>query len=300
MDGKRLEITEDILDRVVYGMENQKERLFLVPADGALRSADGSGAVPAGGIPMPPWGPADGFRLMDAFVGTLSDDVLRSRLRYILHSGSGVFRRFKDALKELPEMEGLWRRYKKREMRRVALSWLSRWSDALALEALEAADPEQEEWDDLALTDFVFRPGRPGDETAVAGWMGSAEIETYPALDTGDRERFALRMKVEKLSYGDLAIAEDPSGDVVGFSWFSLSDPETGSCSPRGLIRQVYVRPGYRGLGIGRRLAAMAVDALFERGTGSLIAAAGGENPLERFLESQGFEPAAVVWLKKD
>ncbi len=309
MSEKRLEITEEILDRVVYGMENQKERLFLNPADGAVKTIEGSGLAPAGFIPMPPWGPTEGFRLMDGFVGTLSDEVYRSRLQHILHSGSGVFRRFKDALKERPEIESLWFRFKKREMRRIALAWLSRWSEALALESLEA---EPEDWEELTLTDFVFRPGRTDDLDAVCAWITDAERESVPGLTPEERIRFSFRGRAgtaEESSASasaegsaeaplpeDLCVAESPSGDIVGFSWFTVSE---NGADADGRLLQVCVRPGYRGLGIGRKLTESAFEEVLQRGARSLSFRTGGDELLAGFLERKGFERVAVFWRKE-
>ncbi len=46
MNDGRLEVTEEILERVVYGMENQKDLLFLDPSDGVLHPvADDNGCI---------------------------------------------------------------------------------------------------------------------------------------------------------------------------------------------------------------------------------------------------------------
>ena len=88
MGAPRLQVTDEILDRVVFGMENQRERLALDPLDGMLKGEEGGGAYL---VPLPPWGPSEGYRLMDRFVGTLPNTVFAGRLRDILKGSSAYF-----------------------------------------------------------------------------------------------------------------------------------------------------------------------------------------------------------------
>ena len=292
MKPTRLEVTEDMLDRVVYGMENQKDQLYLDPSDGALSTdTDGSDSL----IPMPPWGPSEGYRLMDQFAGTLPKSILRSQLLEILHSGTGVFRRYKDALKDRPEIEGLWLRYKKREMRKTALSWLSRWSEALYLESL---GPEPEDWDDLPSVEFSFRNAEPEELDAIIAWDREAIIEEYAGFLPAAREAELSRVRGNiGLHAGDVVAAESPSGDIVGFAWIVM---DADLDRPEAHLLQLFVLPEFRGLGIGKSLAEAAFDKAMEGGAGALNIRVGRstKDVLGDYLEDHGFKPIMTLWRK--
>lgn len=284
MSNGKLEVTEEILDRVVYGMENQKDQLFLDPEDGQLKEKSGDRRAM---IPMPEWGSTEGFRLMDSFVATLPDIAFRRNLSDILHSGSGVFRRFKDALKERSGTEGLWRRHKQKEMRKAALSWLSRWSDALELEHL---GPEPEEWDELSLSEFSFREAGEDDVAFLEASGHAASME----LHSGNPGGFGLSLPDPDAALPEGVggwIAEAPGDVPVGCILMLPSEKsESGS-----ILCYIYVVPEFRGLGIGRKLTESSLDGMAPGGpvrflTGPVGAAS------QKWMESLGFTQAAVLW----
>ncbi|RKX94671.1 MAG: hypothetical protein DRZ90_11535 [Spirochaetes bacterium] len=277
MNKVKLNVTEEMLERVVFGMENQKDCLMLDPENGQLRpEKENDGSF----IPLPAWGPTDGYRLMDGFASSLPDIIFRKRLLDILHSGTGVFRNFKDALKGRPELEGLWRRYKKKEMRRTALSWLSRWSEALALEAL---GPEPEDWEQLSPAEFVIRKIRKDEWPQILDWNKIAEVENSSDLTPGES--------------GEVLVAEGPSGEIVGYSRMIL-DSESGCLE--GRLDQVFVLPELRGLGIGRMLTEASLKQAEEKGAAALTVKTGvSSRIMEKYLENSGFTPVTTLWRKK-
>ncbi len=197
---RSLKITEEILNRVIYGMENQKVRLCLDPSDGQLKekSQDNSDL-----ISLPNWGPRDGYALMEAFTATLPPSALRGELEEVLSSGSGVFRRFKSVLKTYPAEERLWFRFKQREMRQTAVR---------------------------------MEGGRAG-----------------------------------------ACAAEAPLGELAGAVCWETACSSSGESMQRGMIRLIYVRQEFRGLGIGSRLLQTALDTL-ERSEGYLSEYSGYAN----------------------
>lgn len=280
MKDGRLEVTEEILERVVYGMENQKDRLLLDPTDGILRpDSENTGTF----IPLPPWGPTEGYRLMDSFAGTLPNTIFRDRVLDILHSGTGVFRRFKDALKERPELEGLWRRHKKREMRTAALVWLNRWSEALALEAL---GPEPEEWDELASIDFTVRAADIDDIPTIRVWnQGAESFSSIP--ESGKRPGIEPE---------NILVVENPSGELVGFAQI---DFEEVSGREEGRLMYIFVVPEFRGLGLGRLLTTSVLELFETRGVEAVSVRTGGSGGhLKHYLENSGFTPVVTWWRK--
>jgi len=72
-------------------------------------------------IPTRPSG--QGYRAMIDFTGRVKDARLRSRLESVLH-GKGAFRRFKDTLREFPEVEEKWFRFKAEKDKADVKDWL--------------------------------------------------------------------------------------------------------------------------------------------------------------------------------
>ncbi len=272
MNKVKLDVTEEMLERVVFGMENQKDRLMLDPADGRLRpEKENNGSF----IPLPSWGPTDGYRLMDGFAASLPDTIFRERLRDILHTGTGVFRKFKDALKGRPELEGLWRRYKKREMRRTALSWLSRWSEALELEALGR---EPEDWEQLSSAEFVIREIHKDEWPQIFDWEESVLSPDEP---------------------GETLVAEGPAGEIVGYSRMILDSESESGCT-EGRLERVFVLPELRGLGIGRMLSEASLKQAEEHGATVLTVKTGvSSRMMEKYFENSGFTAVTTLWRKK-
>lgn len=273
MGAPRLRLTDEILERVIFGMENQRERLSLDPSDGMLKGEHDGGADM---VPLPPWRPADGYRLMDRFVGTLPNAVFAHRLRDILNGSSGVFRQFKDALAERPEIQSLWRRFKMREMRRSALSWLSRWADALDLANL---GPEPEDWEDLPISEFSVRPAAEAERVLIGTLDAAARVETGVAAS--------------KNTGASVLVAETPAGEVAGFSRIVLTEGMAGR------LEQVYVLPEFRGLGVGGLLAEHGFNYARDMGAERLIITIGSSGSmLEGWLEREGFTIVAREWVK--
>ncbi len=277
MSNVRLEVTEDILDRVVYGMENQRKELFLDPSDGQLREKSPERRVL---IPMPEWTPADGFRLMDSFTATISDSAFRESLQSILQSGNGVFRRFKDTLKGRPGTEGLWHRYKQREMRKAALSWLSRWSDALELESLET-EPE-EDLDDLSLSEFSFRKATEQDIQYLKSSVRAAQKECQPEASLTYNQAAQIP---------DAWIVEAPGDTAVGCI-ISRADTDRDNSL---ILETVYVEPGFRGLGIGRKLTELMLENIAS-GQGIRMQSGPVGDSTQIWLKSLGFAPVSIIW----
>lgn len=69
-------------------------------------------------------------------------------------------------------------------------------------------------------------------------------------------------------------------GEVVGFSVASLSDSS---------VWALFVRPGYEGRGVGKRLLRLATDWLFSMGAPSVTLSTEAGTRADRFYEGQGW-----------
>lgn len=276
MAGVRYELTEGILDRVVYGMENQRENLRLDPTTGALKTKK---AGDENLIPLPPWGPNEGYRLREQFAAALPNQAVSKKLQEILASGSGVFRRFKSTLAERPELKRIWENYKTREMRKIAVSWLNRWYDSQTLEELDEESEEFEEWDDIPLSNFAVRNARQTD-------MDELRILSQNVAE-GEEQ---CNRNIE-----NILVAEAPERKLTGFSRLLKDSSEKAEA-----VFSVYVKPEYRGLGIERMLAERSLGIAKAHSIEKLsINIPSTQTALNSWLEHNGFSPVFTAWVKE-
>ena len=113
-------------------------------------------------------------------------------MRDALSAGRGVFRNFKNALKQSRDLERSWYRFKEREMRRVVAEWYNQEREAAGLERL---GPEPEETEDLTVSDFVVDAALPH-QLAGAGYVdreAMLELGQVSASELGTRMKQRLR-----------------------------------------------------------------------------------------------------------
>ena len=114
-------LTPQMIDKIAFAMEDQKEKLTVDMDTGELvplvaRSAEHAEEKY---VRLPHWGSAEGFHLMESFITSLANPAYREQLSRALTMGRGVFRAFKDALKQNKEIEKLWFTYKEERLRAV-------------------------------------------------------------------------------------------------------------------------------------------------------------------------------------
>jgi len=281
----QFELTEALIDQILFAMEDQKTEHLLDAANGVVVDLPAGDSSDPGmeidpeeenhdGSPrflsLPGWLPADGFRLMERFSASLHNPIVREELVSALDRGRGVFRAFKDVLSARPEVERLWFSFKEREMRREILEWYNALREEWGLERL---GEEPEETEDLVLEDFRFRPGTSGDAAAAAELLALC------------RDQFSCRDAPVALSGPALrsVVAETSRDDFAGFVLAELSD---------GIARIPWldVHPHYRGLGVGEKLLDRVLSLLAEdRMDDVLIDLPEGSAAFSRVLYRHGF-----------
>src|SRR5271157_2509923 len=148
------ELTPPMIDKIAFAIEDQKERFSVDVETGELVPASSLGtASDERYVRLPRWGSAEGYHLMESFVTSLDNPAYREQLSRSLTMGKGVFRAFKDALKQNKEIEKLWFAYKERRLRGVIISWYNANREARGLAKLPV---EPEETEELVLSDFSF------------------------------------------------------------------------------------------------------------------------------------------------
>jgi len=302
-------LTEQFVSQIIFAMEDQRHRFVVDRASGEVfrdddlepgaarerRAALGQpqeagGDEPAaldgveGGnaqfVPIPTWGPAEGFHLRERFVLKLRNPIFAEMLREALSSGQGVFRRFKEILRKNHEIERLWFSFKDKEMRQVVEQWYESERELAGLERLATGgEPPLE----LVASDVSILRG----EARHVEPSLKLDQKVLGELHAGPYSRAGLPPLLDTRSL--FLAAELSGGEFAGFAWAVAEDP---ACLR---LVQLAVRKHFRGIGLGtqllRRLILEARDSGYAR---VLAPLAGPELALAPLFESLGFSAVAV------
>jgi ribosomal protein S18 acetylase RimI-like enzyme len=282
-----------LIDQIIFGMENQEKdfvvdmrELEVLPAEDVDRLSD-----PDRYVDIPEWSSVHGFQLMEKFVTSLRNPLFREILREALSSGRGVFRKFKDALKQRPEIERLWFNFKDKEMKRVVYRWYNQLREAWGLEQI---GPEPEDTEELILSDLTIRPETGEHMELIHELDRKAFFEIFPdssaayVRDLYDRRReyYELSLAEETL----VLIAETPAREFAGFAWGAEETLDAGLTLSR--LLQLYVMDEYRGLGLGRALLRQFCRVSAERQVARIrVELMGASMVMVDVFRSEGFSP---------
>jgi ribosomal protein S18 acetylase RimI-like enzyme len=283
------ELTPEMIDKIAFAMEDQDERYAIDVATGELAPLGDIGEDDRY-VPLPRWGPAEGFHLMQSFVSTLRNPVYRDLLSQALNAGKGVFRQFKDTLKHNREVERLWHHYKDRRLRSVVVAWYNASREARGLERLA---PEPEETEELVATDLSLAWGERGHAADVLRLDHEAFLELFPRDDPARLEERYRERREGLPSPSDpssaLLVAETPTGELVGFAWGIEQGGDVH-------LAQLTVVRELRGIGLGEALLRRFLSDLRARGVHTLTTELEGKSlRFSQFFQSLGFRPRAEV-----
>lgn len=265
------ELSDEMIRQVIFGMENQNHRYLLDVTTGRVVREDHLEEQiepdlldpEARYYVLPEWKSADGFNLMQRFLGELPNPQLRGELNEILLSGKKIFRRFKDKLAEHPDAQKRYYVFKYLEMRSIVAEWYNTLREIKGLDTLEIGF--EDEIGDLILTDIVIKEPDPLSAAVFKDLDRRAFHEALGDLPS-DVVHYLYRRRIDRLPGLDDArsivfAAYNPIGDLCGFLW-AVDEEDIDAGRRFVTIEQLYVLPDYRRLGIA--------DALldhFERGT---------------------------------
>ncbi|WP_455382954.1 UPF0158 family protein [Salinispira pacifica] len=337
-------LTRELIDQIMFGMENQDTEFVLDSREHRVvkvqeiseETDETDEPAEERYLPLPEWHSVDGYNLMEKFVASLHNPIYREILRRILTSGKGVFRQFKDALKERKEIERLWYHFKEREMRARVLEWYNLLRESWGLERV--GDPEGEETDALVLTDFTIGaivvteellvPAEPFGEGALDV---SGEPSSQSAPGTEEDGRPVRGTAAEIAAYFDaLAFVECMSDQPAHLVSYLLQKrrmrlPSTSADSARILVartplnelagfvwadfsqlsdgrmtatlHQIYVLPEFRGLGLARMLFTRLCTFAYEQKAETLfIEMPGPAAFLSDMYETEGAQPLSQLF----
>lgn len=240
-------LTDEFLYQIIFCMEDQSNIYCLDLAEGQLSQVDfvreRRQENPARFIDIPAWRPSDGFRTMDKFVSSLRNPIYRERLKEVLQTGKGVFRQFKDVLREQPALERLWYYFKDKEIRNVIYLWYERNDDAFRLSRL-ALEPEDDA-KDLLQEDFSVT-------TDISDWDASLELSMGKFVQSMQAENRISAMEAERIrsvwengkACREGLVALTSEGVYAGcVSWVQVDDRVAE-------LVFYYIEPEFRGLGL--------------------------------------------------
>ena len=286
------EISPELVDQVIFGMENQDSEYVL---DAERRQVIRIRDIPEEEaeaedryVPLPEWQSVHGYNLMEQFVATIRNPIYRESLREVLAAGRGVFRQFKNTLKQRPDIEQLWFRFKEREMRRIVLDWYNQFRESWGLSKVQL---DFEETDDLVASDFSFRFDPPEYRQRVTERDRQAFEEMFPdAAPAYVQELYRQRRVLEPESERTAIVAETPAGEFAGFLLAREVNLERKLLLAR--ILQLYVEKEYRGLGIARAMVQKFCEQAYGRGIERInVELAGGALCMVDFFRMTGFTP---------
>lgn len=256
----QFELLPEVYDQIIFAMEDQGSYSFVHRTTGQVVTRDRLGHAGEEYVPAPRWKPADGFHLMEGFVTTVPNRYYREQLRDALSTGKGVFRSFKNALKQSRDLERSWYRFKEREMRRVVAEWYNQEREAAGLERL---GPEPEETEDLTVSDFVVTTALPHHLPAAGNVDREALIELGQVPASELEECVKRRLRALDAPESHVVVVRTPGDEVVGLAWARECPPAVPGEAARQAgeweLVQLAVLSYYRGIGLaGRLLAALS------------------------------------------
>ena len=284
-------LTAQMIDKIAFAMEDQKERYVVDVDSGEIVSlSTHPEALPEDKyVPLPRWGSAEGFHLMESFVTSLENPVYQVELSRALTMGRGVFRAFKDALKA-SKIEKLWFDYKERRLRGVIVSWYNANREARGLAKLPA---EPEETEELVMSDFSFAWEVGGHRDEILRLDRDSFFELFPGeAPQRLQERYVeTRSAVPPPGSKECPIlsVETPDGELAGFAW--------GHIEGRSVhIIQLAITPGLRGVGLGETILRKFLTEMRSRQMQRLTMELSGKSQkFSSLFQSVGFRPVTQV-----
>ena len=295
------DLTESVIDEVIFSMENQDgEYLFdsenqcVVPLD-ALDFSEQE-ELNENMYSLPNWTSGDGFEIMQQFAESLRIPNVQSELLQVLANGRGVFRNFKNVLKQYPHIEKRFHAFKQSKMRSVVVEWYNSLRESWGLEKL---NQDFEEYNELTQEDFEFSPyNHQKDNDCIAAEANkiAEEIKTEFKGEQGNAiaHYWLRKFDYDKPADKDGIICRTLSDEFAGCLLFSRCESFAKNVVA---LTAVFVNQNYRGLGIARELFSRGISYLKRCGIQSFIIVDSViPDYLEPLLTRCGFEKNGSVY----
>lgn len=293
------DLDEKLSDSIIFSMEDQTSVHLLDSKSGlVVEATDLIKEDNDRYYGLPEWNSKDGYALLEDFTAGLYQPQAKEQLRQVLISGRGVFRNFKNVLKQYPEVERRWHYFKNDRMHKRLMEWYNNLRTLWGLEELETT--EIEDLSDLVQDDFEFIKYTPeihGDEVARGLKAVTEECKSRFAGEVGDS---IAAMWLRDSEYFDFNrkegyVCHTQSNDFTGCALFSLYPL---SAKKTVVLTDLFVLENYRGLGVGKELISKSLTLLKERGIRwVLVSNIIIQKPMETLLCTMGFDKIGTVFL---
>lgn len=280
------------INEILYSMENQEKDSYINIQSGEIEFFD-KGTIKEledDLYVLPEWGPIQGFRIMDDFTGTLKNPLVKQELKSVLNSGHGVFRKFKNVIKENQEVQKLWYQYKKNEMKTLVITWYNQLRELIGLDVL--TDDEFEDEQELLGFDFTIETGDKDSMDFIIGSdkKGFSELYNMYPNDVIDelyeRKREGIVLN-DILDQDYIFVAKSPTGETTGYIWFI--EYVLGESFKVIELMQLYVDPTFRGLGLGKLLLEKILLKFKENSADEILINNNKNSWIVKYIENNNF-----------
>ena len=264
-------LTESLLNQIQSALENQ-EKQFLVDAAKSelVEKTDGLKGDEQNFYELPEWDSAAGFKLREDFVEGLNSPLAHEALQEVLHSGRGVFRNFRNVIRDYPEVEKKWHTFKNAKMLCYINDWYNNLREVWGLEKLDYV-PESDDClihDDFSFMEYNSEAHRQElillANTAFKERNENLSEELSQAFYNIWLEQFTAGSRRGELGFVCRSFSEDSAGFVTVAC---VSEKQEKVM----IMTSLFVPVAFRGLGIGTELISMCLSELKKRGKSWLI-----------------------------
>lgn len=254
-------LTDELLDDIISAMENQ-ETVFVVDAENSQLIEHSSDEERY--YSLPEWKPSDGFSIREDFVNKLHSPLVHEELQNVLHSGRGVFKNFRNVLKDYPEIDKRWHIYKHKIMSARINDWYNSLREVWGLEKLDQLTESDEA---LVHDDFSFKEYDSENDRKT--------VLLNISLDSYEDEALPFEVKKSIYEMWHNQFENDSTAGQCGFLCYSLSDDFAGCITASSklssqnkimFITSLFVSEQFRGLGIGTELISMCITKIQSSG----------------------------------
>lgn len=261
-------LSDELLDSIISAMENQEQVFVVYAENGALVALNEFEEITPDEetfYSLPEWGPADGFAMREEFVNDLHNPQVHQQLQAVLHSGRGVFKNFRNVLKDYPEIDKRWHIYKQKFMSARINEWYNSLREIWGLEKLEQLPDEEES---IVSDDFSFRNyNSTADSQTVISNVSAAFLDDVTDLPE--------QVKLAILDVWKAQFLEADSANQIGYVCQSYSEDFAGVITASTIskyqeqtvvITSLFVPEQFRGLGISSELLSKCISELQRNG----------------------------------
>lgn len=261
------DLSDELINDIISAMENQDSVFVVDAADAVLVENQESDEERYYGLPE--WNSADGFEVRESFVNQLHSPLAREELQNVLHSGRGVFKNFRNVLKEYPEIDKRWHIFKYRMMSARINEWYNSLREIWGLEKLDQFSETDEA---LVHDDFSFKEYNSSSDdkrillniSATSFDDGDLPSDINNAIYEMWKNQFLNGSSTEQSGFVCYSYSEEFAGCITASSFSTKQDKIM-------FLTSLFVPESFRGLGICTELISMYVAKLLNDGKKWLI-----------------------------